>query len=181
MPVVNVDTGVGIPVSTRTDPAESNSNIQRMVSTNQLVRVSQTPTISAGAIYAAKDVIGTLLTFAGAARFAGGGGRLLAVTLVDKDQERADMDLILFDTAPTVAADNSPFDPTDAELSNCVGWVPIGGGYYSDFTDNAVAHIDLDMGYVLAATSMFGVLVARSTPTYTATTDLVVTLTFAVD
>ncbi len=105
----------------------------------------------------------------------------MACQIMDRDQERADMDLVLFDAAPTVAADNAPFDPTDAETLTSIGWISIGGGYFSDFTDNSIAHIDLDMAYVLAATSIYGVLVSRSTPTYTATTDLVVSLTFAVD
>jgi hypothetical protein len=175
---IAITAGAGTTVSTND---ASGAHVQRVHATVEQVRVAQTPTISAGAIYAAKDVVGTLLTFAGAARFNGGSGRVVSVQVVDKDQERADLDLILFDAAPTVASDNSPFDPTDAELLTCVGWIPIGGGFYSDFTDNSVAHVDTNLHYVLAATSLYGVLVARSTPTYTGTTDLVVTLTFAVD
>lgn len=175
---VAITAGAGTTISTND---ASGAHVQRVHSTYEQIRVSQTPTISAGAIYAAKDVVGTLLTFANAARFAGGSGRVVAVQVVDKDQERANMDLILFDASPTVASDNSPFDPTDAELSTCVGWIPLANGFYTDFTDNSVLHMDVDLSYVLAATSLYGVLVARSTPTYTATSDLVVTLTLAVD
>lgn len=175
---VAITAGVGTSVSTND---QSGAHVQRVHTTYEHVRVTQTPTITAAGIYAAKDVVGTLLTFAGAARFNGGGGRVTSVQIVDKDQERADMDLILFDTVPTVASDNAAFDPTDAELSNCIGWVPISAAYFTDFTDNSVAHIDLNLEYVLAATSIYGVLVARGTPTYTGTSDLVVTLTFAVD
>lgn len=175
---IAITAGTGTSVSTND---ASGAHVQRVHATTEQVRVAQTPTISAGAVYAAKDVVGTLLTFAGAARFNGGSGRIVSLQIVDKDQERANMDLVLFDAAPTVASDNSPFDPTDAELLTCVGWIPIGSGFYSDFTDNSVMHVDLDLSYVLAGTSMYGVLVARSAPTYTSTTDLVVTLTFAVD
>jgi hypothetical protein len=156
------------------------AHVQRVRSTSELVRISVVPAISTS-VYAAKDNVGALLTFANAARYSGGSGRLLAVTLVDKDQEKADLDLVLFDRTFTAPTDNAVFDPTDAELDTCVGWVPIGAGMYADFNDNSVAHLDLSLSYVLNGTSLFGALVARSTPTYTAATDLTCILTVAVD
>lgn len=175
---VPITAGVGTSVSTND---ASGAHVQRVHSTLEVVRISQTPTISAGAIYAAKDAIGGLLTFANAARWSGGSGRIEAITLVDKDQERADIDLILFDTTITAPTDNAPFDPTDTELLTCVGWIPIGAGMYSDFNDNSVAIVYPGLQYLLTGTSLFGVLVSRGTPTYTATTDLVIGLTLAVD
>jgi hypothetical protein len=156
------------------------AKVQRVRSTLEQVRISVVPAIDT-AVYTAKDAVGALLTFAGAARYSGGSGRLLAVTVVDKDQERADLDLVLFDRTIGAPTNNAIFDPTDAELDTCIGWVPIGAGMYADFNDNSVAHVDVSLAYVLNGTSMFGVLVARSTPTYTAATDLTVILTCAVD
>lgn len=147
----------------------------------KVVRLSATPTISTTA-YAAKDAVGGLLTFAGAARAAGGSCRIDAVQVVDKDQELQELDLVLFDRTITAPTDNAVFAPTDAELANVVGVIPIGGGYFASFNDNAVAAVSgLGMTAVLNGTDLFGVLVARSAATYTATSDLVVTLTILQD
>lgn len=174
---VAITAGAGTSISTND---ESGAHVQRMHATYESIRITQTPTIST-TIYAAKDAIGGLLTFANAARWSGGTGRVVAVQLYDKDQERADIDLVLFDTTLTAPTDNAVFDPTDTELLTSVGWIPIGGGFYSDFNDNTLAHIDCDLTYRLTGTSLFGVLVSRSTPTYTATNDIVITLTLVVD
>jgi len=140
------------------------------------VRKSASPTISTS-VYAAGDAIGGLLEWTDAVRVSGGSAILQSVTIVDKDSERAAMDLVLFDATFTAPTDNAAFDPTDAELAGVVGVVPIYSGDYSAFSDNAVAHRSgLGMPLVLAGTSLFGALVARSTPTYTATTDLSVIL-----
>lgn len=174
---VPISAGVGTSISTND---ASGAHVQRVHSTLEAIRITQTPTIST-TIYAAKDAIGGLLTFANAARFTGGSGRVEVVTLYDRDPERADIDLVLFDTTITAPTDNAVFDPTDTELLTCVGVVPIGSGNYSDFNDNAVATVTPSLHYVLTGTSLFGVLVARGTPTYTATNDIVVSLTLAVD
>lgn len=147
----------------------------------KVVRLSDTPVISTTA-YAAKDAVGDLLQFASAARAPGGSIRIEAIQIVDKAQQMADLDLVLFDRTITAPTDNAVFDPTDAELANVIGVVPIGGGYYADFNDNAVAAVSgLGISAVLNGTDLFGVLVARSTPTYGTTSDLVVTVTIAQD
>lgn len=153
-------TATGIPVVVRTD----------------LLRVQVTPTISTS-IYAAKDAIGGLMTFANAASSSGGSGVIRSVTIEDNDQERADIDVVFFRaTVAGTVTDNAPFDPTDGDLANFVGFVPFGSGFYSDFNDNCAAFVATDLPYSLSGTDLFGVLVARSTPTYTATTDIVVTV-----
>lgn len=144
-------------------------------STTTLIQV--TPTISTS-IYAAKDCVGGIMTFANACRNSGEGGILESVTIVDLDRERALTDLVLFSaTVSGTATDNAAFDPTDADLLNCVGVIPILTGDYFDFNDNAVAsRSGIGLAYKCAATSLFGVLVARTTPTYTGTSDLSVTI-----
>lgn len=146
-----------------------------------MVRVQQTPTISASAIYAAKDAVGGLLTFANAARVSAGSGTVVGVQIMDKDQERADLDLLLFDRTITAPTDNAAFDPSDTEIGYCTGTVRILAGDYADLNDNSVAHVSCDVPFVLNGTSLFGALVVRSTPTYTATSDIVVTLTIRQD
>lgn len=145
------------------------------------VTASVTPAISNGAIYAAKDAIGALMTFTAMARASINGGRLESVVLVDKGQQKLDLDLVLFSAALTAPTDNAIFDPTDAELATCVGVVKVVAADYFDFNDNSVAVIKPELSYILAGTSLFGVLVARSTPTYTSVGDLVVTLVARTD
>lgn len=141
----------------------------------KVVRVSQTPTISAGSIYASGDAVGGLLTFANAARASGGSIVIEAATIVDLDQEVATLELVLFDQTFTNVADNAQFDPTDADLANIIGVIPF--TTYNSFVDNAVAHRSaLGLAAKLAGTSLFGQLVVRGTPTYTATSDIVVIL-----
>lgn len=149
----------------------------------KMVRVSQTPTVSNAAIYAAKDAVGGLLTFANAVRAVGGSGRIEAVQILDKGQQRADLDLVLFDRTLGAPTDNAIFAPSDAELATCVGWVSVGAGSYADLSTNSVAHVAPGLAFVLeaATTSLFGALVTRGTPTYTSTSDIIVTLTIAQD
>lgn len=143
-----------------------------------IVRVSVSPTVSTTPAYTAKDAVGGLLTFANVARASGGSVRIDSVMLVDVSQQQKDLDLILFDRSITAPTDNAVFDPTDAELANVVGVVPIYAGHYADFNDNSVASVvPLGLTAVLNGTSLFGVLVARGTPTYVATTDLTVIIT----
>lgn len=147
------------------------------------VRLSVTPTISAASVYAAADCIGGIMTFSNAARVSGGAIRIESLNMVDKDSELADMELLLFDRDPTTAGtttitDNVPFDPVDADLAWVVGSFPISWGHYSVYTDNSVACVDnIGIEAVLSGTNLFGVLIARDTPTYSSTSDLIVTLT----
>lgn len=138
-----------------------------------ITRLSQTPTISAAAVYAAGDAVGGLLTFANAARYSGGGVSVKQVVIIDKDQEMAPLDLVLFDRTFTNSADNAAFDPTDADLANLVTVIPI--ARWINYSDNAVGLSDpLDIPIKLNGTSLFGQLVTRGEPTYTATSDIIV-------
>jgi len=138
-------------------------------------RISQTPTISISPAYTAKDAIGGLLTFANAVRVSGGTGILQTVTIVDKGQQMASIDLVLFDQTFTAPTDNAIFAPTDAELANVIAVVPMSN--YSDFSTNSVAARGaLGIAFEAVGTSIFGALVSRGTPTYTSTTDIIVIL-----
>jgi hypothetical protein len=147
----------------------------------KLVRLAVTPTVSTTPAYAAKDAVGALMTFSNAVRASGGSGRVVEVQLVDKGQQMKDLELILFDRSITAPTDNAIFDPTDTEAAQMCGRVTIGGGFYSDFNDNSVADVPCDIPFVLNGTDLFGVLVARETPTYTSTSDIVVTITVEQD
>ncbi len=140
--------------------------------------ITQTPTVTVGA-YSALDAVGGLLTFASAARAAAGMGVVESVVIVDNASQNAEMCLFLFDQTFTAMADNAPFDPSDADLANCVGFIYIGAGDYKTLTDNSVAVVtNQPLMYKLAAagTSLFGQLRCAGTPTYVATSDVIVKL-----
>lgn len=136
------------------------------------IRVSVTPTISTS-IYAAGDSIGGEMTIANAAASSGGYGLLRSVVIGDKDNERAEMDILFFDRAQTgTATDQSPFDPADADLANFVGSISVLTSHYNSFSDNAGAVVPCSVPIKCNATSLFAYAVALATPTYTSTSDL---------
>lgn len=135
--------------------------------------ISVTPTITAG-LYAAGDNVGGLLTFANAARLAGGGGILNVLSIIDKGKQDAELELWLFSETFTPGADNAAWDPSDADLANFITVLSTADGNYYDATDNSVASLEVARRYDLLGISLFGRLVTRGTPTYASTTDLTV-------
>lgn len=143
-------------------------------------RISQTPTVSTTPAYTAKDAVGGLLTFANAARTSGGTIIIESVAVIDNSQQMPALDLVLFDRTFSASTDNAAFDPTDADLANVIGVIPIAS--WADFNDNSVAtRYGLGLAAKLDGTSLFGQLVTRSTPTFVATTDITVIVTVIQD
>lgn len=145
-----------------------------LAATGYATTISQTPAITAGA-YSALDAVGGLLTFANAARISGGTIMVHSVTINDLTTQRASLVLVLFDRSFTATTDNAAFDPSDADLVNCVGIIPITAGDYQAFNDNAVACVrGLGLIAKLNGTDLFGQLFlpTGSAPTYASTSDL---------
>ena len=144
-------------------------------------QIKVTPTVSTTPAYTAKDAVGSNMTFSAAARANGGTGRITKVVIEDKGQQMKDLSLAIFNTNPAAATDNAIFAPSDAELASDVymGAIQIGAGMYDDYSTNSAATWTGSLPFVCAAadTALYGVLVARGTPTYTSTSDIVVTIT----
>jgi len=141
---------------------------------SKLARLPATPTVSTSPAYSAKDAVGGLLTFSNAVRASGGACRIDSVQVVDKSQQRPDLELILFDRSVTAPTDNLVFNPSDTELTYVVGVIYIGG--WSDLSTNSVTDIPVGRDVVLNGTDLYGVLITRSTPTFASTSDIVVTV-----
>ena len=134
--------------------------------------ILQTPTVTAG-VYVAGDNVGGLLTFANTARFAGGGGILKEVVIIDDASQSAALELWLFSETFTAGADNAVWTPVEAELHTLMTIVSTNDGlYYTGGATGTVCVIEVARQFNLAATSMFGRLVTRGTPTYVATDDV---------
>lgn len=147
----------------------------------KVVRLAVTPTVSTSPAYTAKDSVGGVMTFSNAARASGYPLELQAVQVADKSQQMPAMDLVLFDRNPGSGTftDNAAADPTDTEIAQIVGVIPVGG--YADMNDNSISDTACSRRMVLNGTDLFGVLIARATPTFVGTSDITVTLTIAQD
>lgn len=193
---VAVTAGTGTPIAVRSiDQGGGLVDVQYVAPFTERFRLQATPTISTSA-YTAGDVLGTVMSFTGAARVSGFGGVITGVQVLDKTAAvRAAMTLLLFPSTITAAADNAAFAPTDADSLLIQGQIEILSTHYNTTwagtATNSVAtvpHNDaasspclMRVPYVCAATTLFGLLVVRGTPTYTSTSDIIVSLTVEVD
>ena len=166
-----------------------------MARLTQLGRVGQdriildaVPTLTLIA-YSLGDALGGRLQWDGATGGALERGVLESILIVDRAQQLAALDLVLFDQAFTASVDNAVFNPSDADLNNCVGVVHVAAADYTNFSTNAVAMVTGigPMGWGLPIQTvgddiLYGQLVVRSgPPTYVATTDIRVRLTLRRD
>ena len=143
--------------------------------------ISATPEITAGA-YSAGDAVGGLLTFTSALirNNNNGGknsGKIESAVLIDNAKQDADIELWLFDSTFPATGDNDAFAPSDADLLKLIGVIPF-TTYYDGSTNSVAPVADVGIRVVVAAdaTSLFGQLVTRGTPTYASTSDITVRL-----
>lgn len=143
--------------------------------TNNLFSVAVTPVISTGA-YAAGDNIGGLMKFKGADLNGFDKGYIQSLILADNDVEDAIIDLIFYSSDPSGSTftDNAAQTIVDADLKKIIGSVTVSA--YVDFAANSVT---TKTGLAMAfdkTDAIYCSMVMRSTPTYTATTDITITL-----
>ena len=154
-----------------------------MASITRTKTVPATPTITAGA-YSANDAVGGLITFSSAAYATFGGGIIQTITIIDDAKQDAESELHLFNQTFTPTADNAAFNPSDDDMENWVGSLSVNPADYTDFVNNSgasVSNIGLAFNLVTTGQDLFGQLVTRGTPTYTATDDLTIKPTILQD
>lgn len=131
------------------------------------------PTITLSA-YEANDVLGGLLTFT-LPSHAAGGGILGNIRINDADAENAAMKLFLFNAKPaTTIADAAAYAITAADQALCFYEWTIAATDWQTNTDGWVH--DKPNCIFAADTHIYGYLVPTATPTYTAATDLQITI-----
>jgi hypothetical protein len=124
--------------------------------------------------YSANDVLGGLLTFA-LASHASGGGILGNIRINDADAENAAMKLFLFNALPaTTIADDAAYAISAADQALCFYEWTIAAADWQTNTDGWVH--DKPNCIFAADGDLYGYLVATATPTYTAATDLQITI-----
>jgi hypothetical protein len=130
-------------------------------------RVSATPVIDTNQ-YASGDVLGALMTFSVAALRDAGGVVLDQVLIRDKSKQQANVDLVLFDADPT----NSTFTDNQAmavhanDMAKVIGAISV--TTHVPFNANSISLAKGTGLLVKAPEKVYGLLVARATPTYAA-------------
>ena len=114
------------------------------------------------------------MTFANAARIAGGGGVIKDMLIVDDAGQDAELELWLFDRTFTAIADNAAWAPSEADLENLITVITTADiDYLAAGTPSAIP-VEVAKRYDCVGVDLFGQLVTRGTPTYVATDDLTV-------
>jgi hypothetical protein len=140
--------------------------------------VEVVPTVTVGA-YSAGDAVGDGLEFEDVVSSFAPEGEIMGLILIDKAQQDKEMDLWLFDRAFTATDDNAEFDPSDADIDNCIGVIHIATTDYIDAKDQGLAWVVPEpKAFRLEdqQTSLFAQLVTAGTPTFAAVDDLTLKL-----
>lgn len=134
------------------------------------------PTLDTSA-YATGDYMGSIVTVTDFFRNVGGVNHLNSIVVVDEAKQKAQFDILFFDSLPTVAsADNAAIDIADAEMRKCIGYVSVlTADYTTDLAANSLAtKSGLNLVLKGAAPSvgatkhLYVVLISRGSPTYAA-------------
>ena len=126
--------------------------------------------------YTANDVVGGLLTFN--VTSPSNVGVINKLVIADDDNEKAAGSLFLFNAAPTSIANNAAGALAIADLKKIVSVIAVAADDYVTINGNAYAVID-DINDVYKADGkgcLYGYFICSGTPTYTAATDLTLTL-----
>lgn len=142
-----------------------------------VLTVSQAPVVDT-AIYASGDLLGTLMTFNVASARDTGGLVLDQVLIRDAAKQQANVDLVLFDADPsnTTLTDNAAVAIHASDLSKVIGVVSL--TTHVAFNANGISLAKAVGLLVMVPEKLYGLLVARATPTYAAAADLTVVLGF---
>jgi hypothetical protein len=122
--------------------------------------------------YAAGDALGSKAVFPSVPEH----GYLVGVVVQERDQEHPVFDIVFFDNDDIVGTtDNAAFAPTDAELADAMGAVRVTD--YFDFNANSIGvESDFRMPYWARHGSLYFQCVIRAAHTFTATTDVQISI-----
>lgn len=134
-----------------------------------ITQVSVNPTVTASSAYAAQNVVGGNLTFAGAVPRAGGGGVVRSVVLTDTGGNNVGYNLFLFTAAASAQTDKTAVALVAGDLANCIGVIALSTpalGAASTMGVETTVSAGLAFSIGGTGTSLYGVLVTTGTPTF---------------
>ena len=106
-------------------------------------------------------------------------GVIHAIQIIDRDSENVNLDVVMFYRAIAGSAVNAAFAPTDAELSTLAGSVLI--STWKAFSTNSMGIATaIGLPYWAPAGTLWVQCVTRGTPTYTAATDVLLSLSIVI-
>jgi len=128
--------------------------------------VSASPTLDTSA-YASGDCLHTtVITFASAVE-ASLSGFVENMIILDKLVQSQPCELWLFSATVAPAAANAAHSISDGDAALCIGVISA-GPYYASALNSVSVTKNIGLAIKCAATSLFGILVTRGTPTYSA-------------
>lgn len=128
--------------------------------------------------YEAGDAVGGKITITDAMRVSGGTGFLQSIQIIDKGNQKAALELLIFDSDPTAATitDDTAF-AYSTDLSKQIARISIGAADYATIDGKASVSMG-GLSRTLKASgsaNLYAALVTTGTPTYTSTSDIIVT------
>jgi hypothetical protein len=137
--------------------------------------IKDTTAVSTSPAYTSGDAVGAKRTLANAVTVAGGTAILESIMILDRANQKSDLEILIFDSDPSGATitDNAAFVYSTDDLK-VIARIPVSAADYVTLNSKAVACLK-GLGVVLKAnggTSLYAAVVAVGTPTFAATTDL---------
>lgn len=147
-------------VSTHFNQANPKSSSTQLTKT----RPDNTTAYTAGDVINESASVGTTWNFANVVKASNKSGIIKQVTLAHSSYEATlpVLELWLFHTDPTADNDNAAFTPTDAELGDLVGVVPLVTPYQGSTNAVFISQPDLQFTCASADSDLYGVLVVRN-------------------
>jgi len=172
-----------LPVLTSVAPAASELHLGQVGGSSDTVAVI--PAITPGA-YAAGKVVGGILTLTNAMRVSGGSGILQSAMAIDENDQKAPLDIFLFDRNPSngTYADGGNFALHHLDRPFLLLRIAVTAADWTTVsTGVAMTNLDAISKVVKASgtANLFAVAVNRGTPTYTATDALMLRFGFLRD
>lgn len=134
-------------------------------------RPNNTDAYTAGDVVCNSTSAPTVMHFEESVRVVGGSGVITKASILDYANQgtKLECELWLFTDDPAAVNDNAAFAPSDAELANLIGVIPIVDDYVglsgSGASGSVViqsAIVDLPFQAATATSTIYGVLVARN-------------------
>ena len=102
-------------------------------------------------------------------------GTIMSINVLDHDSENDNLDVYFFKASIAETSENGAFSPTDAEMENCLGAVLVDTWKVQE--DNGLGVVDnVGLPYWAPEGILYCQAVTRGTPTYTAVTDIEVSV-----
>lgn len=152
-------------------------NVIGLVGASDIV-VTITPTLAAEA-HSAGDLLFDSTEIANAVRVAAGTAIVQSITVVDKGDQKPEINLLFANAATDFGTLGAAPDPDDTEAATVIGVVNVPSGDYVDLGGASVATVS-NVGLLLkagaATTSLYLAGIAVGTPTPASTSDLVISI-----